>query len=107
MKFLIFIFIYLLFFAGTAGAFQDIPADHWAKGAVEELAEEGVVRGFSDDTFRGKEELNRYEMAVWLTRLETTILKRMAIHEKLAREFAAEISEIGRELKSLKILTKD
>jgi hypothetical protein len=50
--------------AFAQGPFSDVPADHWAKDAVNELAARGLVTGYPDGTFGGKRVLNRYEFAV-------------------------------------------
>ena len=43
--------------------FDDVPADHWAYGEIDKLAQLGIVEGYEDGSFRGKKVLNRYEMA--------------------------------------------
>jgi len=56
---------------GTAFAqtFPDIPANHWAGDAVEEIADLGIVIGFPDGTFRGNEAFTRYQAALVVSRL--------------------------------------
>ncbi|RTI03076.1 S-layer protein [Thermus scotoductus] len=49
--------------------FSDVPAGHWAKEAVEALAAKGLVVGFPDGTFRGNENLTRYQAALIIYRL--------------------------------------
>ena len=53
--------------AGTtfaaANPFSDVPRDHWAYDAVTQLANDGVVEGYGDGTFRGDKSITRYEMA--------------------------------------------
>ena len=45
----------------------DIPADHWAKESVLALVDKyKVVSGFPDKTFKGKNNMSRYELAVAL-----------------------------------------
>ncbi len=46
--------------------FSDIPANHWAKDAVETLRQLGLISGFPDNTFRGNESLTRYQIALIL-----------------------------------------
>ena len=43
--------------------FKDVPAGHWAESAVKKAADEGIISGFSDDTFRG-DVGDRYQLAV-------------------------------------------
>ena len=47
----------------AANPFSDLPAGHWAYGAVAKLAAAGVVDGFPDGTFKGDKTMTRYEMA--------------------------------------------
>ncbi len=49
--------------------FSDVPAGHWAKEAVEALAAKGLILGFPDGTFRGNENLTRYQAALIIYRL--------------------------------------
>lgn len=50
---------------GTAFAnpFDDVPKGHWSYDAVQELADQGIIDGFGDGTFRGDKLMTRYEMA--------------------------------------------
>lgn len=48
--------------------FKDVPADHWAAGSVEKLAEAGIVKGYPDSTFRGDQPVTRYELASAMAR---------------------------------------
>ena len=47
----------------AANPFSDVPADHWAYDAVTQLAADGVIEGYGDTTFRGQQNITRYEMA--------------------------------------------
>ena len=48
----------------SSSIFADVPADHWAYDAVAQLVQDGVVNGYSaDGTFKGDQNLSRYEMA--------------------------------------------
>jgi len=52
-----------------AGPFTDVPTDHWAYDAVNELQSEGFVEGYPDGTFRGNRSFTRYEMAMVVARI--------------------------------------
>lgn len=52
-----------------APALTDVPAGHWAKDAVDRLVGEGIILGFPDGTFRGTQNLTRYEAAMIISRL--------------------------------------
>ena len=49
--------------SAAANPFSDVPADHWAYDAVAQLANDGVIEGYGDGTYRGQNEITRYEMA--------------------------------------------
>ncbi|MCS7058500.1 MAG: S-layer homology domain-containing protein, partial [Meiothermus sp.] len=49
--------------------FSDVPAGHWAKEAVERIAACGLITGFPDGTFRGNQNLTRYQAALIFQRL--------------------------------------
>ncbi|MEB3198478.1 MAG: S-layer homology domain-containing protein [Candidatus Sericytochromatia bacterium] len=49
---------------------SDLPGDHWAYKAIQQLAERyGVMEGFPDNTFRGAKTVSRYELAAALTKV--------------------------------------
>ena len=50
-------------------SFKDIPAGHWATSAVQYIAQTGLVTGFADNSFRGQQNLTRYEAATIFYRL--------------------------------------
>lgn len=47
--------------------FSDVPAGHWAYGAVESLRARGLLQGYPNGSFRGSRTLTRYELAVALS----------------------------------------
>lgn len=52
-----------------AGSFADVPANHWAYEAVNELVAAGLIEGYPDGTFKGQNDLTRYEIATIMARL--------------------------------------
>src|SRR5690554_2248270 len=52
-----------------AGSFADVPANHWAYEAVNKLVAAGLISGYPDGTFKGQNQLTRYEVATMLARL--------------------------------------
>ena len=46
-----------------AQEFPDVPTDHWAYNAVQELAATGIIQGYPDGTYGGKRAMTRYEFA--------------------------------------------
>jgi hypothetical protein len=56
--------------APQASQMQDLPPDHWAYKAIQQLMEKyGVMEGFPDNTFRGTKTVSRYELAAALTKV--------------------------------------
>ncbi|MFC1559991.1 S-layer homology domain-containing protein [Candidatus Margulisiibacteriota bacterium] len=74
--------------------FTDVPADHWAYDAVNELVAEGLTQGYPDGTFRGRNYITRYETAVFLSKMAHRVQIRNAINEKILEELKAEVYKI-------------
>jgi hypothetical protein len=53
--------------------FPDVPANHWAYQAVQDLADKGYVKGYPDGKFLGGRALTRYEFATVIDRMVQTI----------------------------------
>ena len=83
--------------AFAANPFSDVPLNHWAYDAVENLAAKGILEGYPDNTFRGKKAMTRYEIA--------TMVARMMANENLGNEdieqLKALVVEFGPELEAL------
>ena len=93
---------------GTAGTtfaasnpFSDVPAGHWAYDAVAQLAQDGVIDGYGDNTFQGDKNITRYEMAQMvakaMAKMNTSAVKGAdkALVDKLAAEFSDELNNLG------------
>ena len=83
--------------AVSANPFEDVPAEHWAYDAVAQLAADGVIEGYGDGTYRGTQEITRYEMAQMIAR---AMAKQpsgadKALIDKLAAEFGEELANLG------------
>ena len=81
----------------AANPFSDVPADHWAYEAVSQLAADGVIDGYGDDTFKGNRNITRYEMAQMVAKAmaKNTSGVDKALVDKLAAEFAEELNNLG------------
>ena len=81
----------------AANPFEDVPADHWAYDAVAQLAADGVIEGYGDGTYRGDQEITRYEMAQMIARAmaKNPNGADKALVDKLAAEFADELNNLG------------
>ena len=89
--------------AGTSFAavnpFSDVPAKHWSYGAVTQLANDGILDGYGDGTFRGDKTISRYEMAIIVAKAISKVDKASAsdkiLIEKLSNEYASELDKLG------------
>jgi hypothetical protein len=82
----------------AANPFSDVPADSWAYDAVATLAKDGVIDGYGDGTYRGDQQITRYEMAQMVARAmaKTDVSAAdKAMIDKLAAEFADELNNLG------------
>ncbi|WP_158736941.1 S-layer homology domain-containing protein [Alteribacillus sp. YIM 98480] len=52
--------------ADAAEAFPDVENDYWASGSIQRLADQGVISGYKDGTYRPGEEINRGQVAAML-----------------------------------------
>ena len=102
----------LLAYTGIASAapFSDVPASHWACQAVSEMANKGIVQGFPNETFKGNENLSRFQLAIITSRMLasveqngiTSIAKNdLKTLEKLTVEFADELAILGVKVSNL------
>ncbi|SDP77775.1 S-layer homology domain-containing protein [Selenomonas ruminantium] len=81
----------------ASNPFSDVPADHWAYDAVTQLADDGVIEGYGDSTFKGNRNITRYEMAQMVAKAMTKSTSGVdkALVDKLAAEFAEELNNLG------------
>ncbi|MDO5562242.1 MAG: S-layer homology domain-containing protein [Synergistaceae bacterium] len=87
--------------AFAANPFADIPAGHWTYDAVAQLAAHGIVSGYPDGAFKGKQPATRYEVASVVARAlakaeEGHASKQdLEVLKKLVMEFNDELSALG------------
>jgi S-layer family protein len=62
------------------GPFADVPREHWAYDAVQQLAQRGIFTGYPDGTFGGRRALTRYEFAVALQRMLQEVQRLIAMN---------------------------
>jgi len=96
-------------FAAPADVFSDVPAQHWAYDAVKKLAQAGIVSGVNDGTFAGDKTITRYQMAQIVANAMTKVNKADAANkvliDKLANEFANELSSLRERVTTLETKT--
>ena len=85
--------------AFAANPFADVTPQDWAYQAVAQLASQGVVNGYPDGTFKGQNNITRFEMAQMvakaMTRQGQVDAEQNAIINRLANEFSAELNNLG------------
>ncbi len=121
----------LLILAGALAApalaaqpFTDVPLDHWAYNAVNKLAEAGLMEGYPDGQFKGKQPMTRYEFAQAIARIMGRLeemkgvpgpagppgpagagggltAEQQALLDRLASEFAPELRALRSDLDKL------
>jgi len=88
-------------------SFRDVPAGHWAKEAVEFIAQCGLIQGFEDGTFRGNQNLTRYQAALIFYRFiqlggrcpnQPTTPQDQATIDKAMEEVSKELSDLKAQL---------
>ena len=89
----------------SANPFSDVPASHWAYDAVNSMAEKGIVQGFPDGTFKGKQNVTRYQLAMITAKMIANVEQMggngsvsktdLQTLEKLTVEFADELALLG------------
>jgi hypothetical protein len=103
---------------------QDLSADHWAYGAVQDLSNKGLIKGYPPGgDFFGKRTVSRYEMATLIQRVLASIEDKLADKadkgaaapaaavvdtkaldevRRLVNEFKIELGVIGSDLEKVK-----
>lgn len=89
-------------FAAT-NSFPDVPANHWAKSAVDNLTTAGVINGYKDGTFKGDNNITRYEAAVIVdknnTELRNELMDRIMFLEADTNDIKDNMADIKRVMK--------
>ena len=104
MKKLVLVLVLVLAFTlpVLANPFVDVPLNHWAYDAVQDLAAKGVIIGYPDGTFGGTRTLTRYEFAeataralAYVESMGFASAEDVEVLEKLSIEFADELANLG------------
>ncbi len=81
--------------------FMDVPMNHWAYDAIGQLAAHGILSGYPDGTYKGKQATTRYEMASALARalavVDMTKASKQDVEmlKRLVVEFKDELEALG------------
>ena len=78
--------------------FADVPQNHWAYAAVQDLANRGLVNGYEDGLFKGDRTLTRYEFAqVVYNAVQRAKETNQDIDQRLVEEFKPELMRFSLE----------
>ena len=69
----------------------DVPQGHWAKDAVDHLAGNGIVKGYTDGKFHGDKPMTRYEYAQMLY---TALKQGKIVDQGQLNEYAPELAQL-------------
>lgn len=85
--------------AFAANPFSDVTPNDWAYQSVAQLAAAGVINGYPDGTFKGQNNITRYEMAQMVAKAmaneSRANAEQQAMINRLANEFSDELNNLG------------
>ncbi|WP_027461147.1 S-layer homology domain-containing protein [Deinococcus murrayi] len=88
--------------------FTDVPAGHWAKDAVDLLVQRGLIQGYPDGTFRGNQNITRYEAALIFYRLlQSGALSNATLSQSDLATITAGMQEVATELAAISTRVTD
>ncbi|MFH1709859.1 MAG: S-layer homology domain-containing protein [bacterium] len=96
---------------GVQVKLRDVPNDHWAANSVYDLVGMGVTQGYPDGTYRGNNNITRYETAMFLSKLASSIGRssddtEIAV-EKLKDDLRTEIRSLRADIAELKRMPEE
>ena len=85
--------------AYAANPFSDVSTSDWAYQAISDLSDRGMIEGYPDGTFKGQQNIIRFEVAQIIARLmakeDQMNAEDRAIIDRLASEYGAELQNLG------------
>lgn len=85
--------------AFAANPFSDVTPNDWAYQSVAQLAAAGIINGYPDGTFKGQNNITRFEMAQMVAKAmanqERANAEQQAMINRLANEFSDELNNLG------------
>jgi chromosome segregation ATPase len=92
------LFLFLFLALGVfSQSFKDVPINHWAYDAVERLSGIGIIEGYPDGTFKGLENMNRYQLTVALSRTIDYV------EQSMVAPLAQNLANLERTVRSLSV----
>ncbi len=97
MKRILSVLLVAVVFLSVAFAFKDVPTNHWAYKAVVALTKLGILSGYPDNTFRGANTVNRYQLAVALYKMVIYMQEYVGdkIKDSFSYNLAKEVSKLS------------
>lgn len=91
--------------AFAANPFSDVTPNDWAYQSVSQLASSGIINGYPDGTFKGQNNITRFEMAQMVAKAmanqNRANAEQQAMINRLADEFSSELNNLGVRVKKL------
>ena len=87
--------------------FPDVPTGHWAEDAIDLAVASGIIVGFPDGTYRGNQNLSRYEEAVIIARMINLFEGRLAAVFGEIEPMLQAVDELSGEFDSLSVDVSD
>ncbi len=85
--------------AYAANPFSDVSTSDWAYQAISDLSDRGMIDGYPDGTFKGQQNITRYEVAQIVARLmakeDQMNAEDRAVIDRLAGEYGPELQNLG------------
>ncbi len=85
--------------AYAANPFSDVSTSDWAYQAISDLSDRGMIEGYPDGSFKGQQNITRYEVAQIVARLmakeDQMNAEDRAVIDRLASEYSAELQNLG------------
>lgn len=75
-------------------AFKDVPANSWAYQAIVQLANDGIINGYPDGTFKGNRPITRYEAALMVERAVKVMTDKLRTPATAPEVTAADITAL-------------
>jgi S-layer homology domain len=96
--------------------FPDVPENHWAYQALAQLAQDGLITGYPDGTFKGDRPMTRYETAFLVSQAVTKLKDEVAQGQhasstdidalkKLLATFGADVADLQNRVAKLESQT--
>ncbi len=83
--------------------FPDVPSNHWAYEALENLKREGVLVGYPDMRYRGARLATRYEMAIAINAAYTRLMRMIeGLSDQIEGMSAGDNTELKSQIEALR-----